>query len=48
MDLWVIIVVAVVLIVLFIAVAGRSLFGSGGPKGAEPREFSDDPGAGRK
>ena len=49
MDLWLIIVIAVVLIVLFIATAGRSMFGGakgeGDPNqnGEQPENFSDDP-----
>ena len=49
MDTWVIIVIAVVLIVLFIAVAGRSMFGgtrgdnTAHRTGQEPENFSDGP-----
>ena len=49
MDTWLIIVIAVVLIVIFIAVGGRSMFsstrGDQDPDrtGEEPRNFSDDP-----
>lgn len=49
MDLWLIIVIAAVLIVLFIATAGRSMFGGakgeGNPNqnGEQPDNFSDDP-----
>ena len=54
MDLWIIIVIAVVLIALFIVVGGRSMFrGNQGDdrtpvKSDAQREFSDDPGTPRR
>lgn len=49
MDTWVIIVIAVILIIAFVALAGRSMFagsrGDNSPRrtGEELTDFSDDP-----
>ena len=54
MDLWIIIVIAVVLVALFLVVGGRSMFRSNQQDPAAPptadtqHEFSDDPGTPRQ
>jgi hypothetical protein len=50
MDLWMIILLAVILIIAFVAVFGRSAFGANArdekalPRDDAQRDFSDDPG----